>query len=49
MEKTITLRKLKLENPRVTGSIPVRATNIYKADSDVGLFILSHSIALDYA
>jgi len=38
-----------IENPRVTGSIPVRATNNNKADSEVGLFILSHSISLDYA
>ena len=37
------------ENPRVTMSIPVRATNYNKADSDIGLFLLSHPIALDYA
>jgi hypothetical protein len=37
-----------IENPRVTGSIPVRATNLYKASRDIGLFILSHSIVLDY-
>jgi hypothetical protein len=28
----------RIENPRVTGSIPVRATNQNKAHSDVGFF-----------
>ncbi len=29
----------RIENPRVTGSIPVRATKYNKAHSDVGFFI----------
>ena len=29
----------RIENPRVTGSIPVRATKQNKAHSDVGFFV----------
>ena len=31
----------RIENPRVTGSIPVPATSILKAHSNVGFFISS--------